>query len=99
MPCEEALAVLESASTCQSLSWSMSIPLRTGRIVFHRVDQIGGTDAVDGSNDADYDDDSDDIVVDDDDIAVDDDDIVFEDDSVVVEDDNAEIDAGGCSDD
>jgi hypothetical protein len=84
MPCEEAFAVLESAS--------MSIPLRTGRIVFHRIDQIDGTDAVDGSN---YANDADD----DDDSVVDDDDTVVEDDDIVVEDDNAESDAGGCGDD
>ena len=61
MPCEEALAVSESVSTCQSLLWSMPIPLRTARIVFHRVHQIVRTDAVDGSNDADDDDDDIDV--------------------------------------
>ena len=92
MPCEEALAVSESVSTCQSLLWSMPIPLRTARIVLHCVYQIVRTDAVDGSNDVDANDDDIDIVVDDDDTVVDDN-------SIVVSDDNTEIDAGGCSDD
>ena len=85
MPCEEALAVSESVSTCQSLLWSMPIPLRTTRIVFHRAHQKVRTDAVDGSNDVDADDDDIDTVV--------------EDDSIVLEDDNTEIDAGGRGDD
>jgi hypothetical protein len=50
MPSEEALAVLESTSTCQSKSWPMSISSRTVNILFDRVDQISETDAVDGGN-------------------------------------------------
>ena len=50
MPSEEALAVLESTSVCQSKSWPMSISSRTVEILFDRVDQIGETDAVDGGN-------------------------------------------------
>ena len=52
MPSEEALAVLESTSTCQSKSWSMSITSRTVKILSDRVDQMGETDAVDGGNNA-----------------------------------------------
>ena len=52
MPSEEALAVLESTSTCQSKSWSMSITSRTVEILSDRVDQMGETDAVDGGNNA-----------------------------------------------
>ena len=52
MPSEEALAVLESTSTCQSRSWSVSITSRTVEILSDRVDQMGETDAVDGGNNA-----------------------------------------------
>ena len=52
MPSEEALAVLESTSTCQSKSWSMSITSRTVEILSDRVDQMGETDAVGGGNNA-----------------------------------------------
>ena len=52
MPSEEVLAVLESTSTCQSKSWSMSITSRTVEILSDRVDQMGETDAVDGGNNA-----------------------------------------------
>jgi hypothetical protein len=63
MPSEEALAVLESTSTCQSKSWPMLMPSRTVKNLFDRVDQIGETDAVDGGNAAAA---ADSIVVDDD---------------------------------
>lgn len=63
MPSEEALAVLESTSTCHSKSWSMSITSRTVEILSDRVDQMGETDAVDGGNNAAA---ADSIVVDDD---------------------------------
>ena len=66
MPSEEALAVLESTSTCQSRSWSMSITSRTVEILSDRVDQMGETDAVDGGNNAAAAAAADSIVVDDD---------------------------------
>ena len=66
MPSEEALAVLESTSTCQSKSWSMSITSRTVEILSDRVDQMGETDAVDGGNNAAAAAAADSIVVDDD---------------------------------
>ena len=69
MPSEEALAVLESTSTCQSRSWSVSITSRTVEILSDRVDQMGETDAVDGGNNAAAAADS--IVVDDDNTEID----------------------------
>ena len=66
MPSEEALAVLESTSTCQSRSWSVSITSRTVEILSDRVDQMGETDAVDGGNNAAAAAAADSIVVDDD---------------------------------
>ena len=66
MPSEEVLAVLESTSTCQSKSWSMSITSRTVEILSDRVDQMGETDAVDGGNNAAAAAAADSIVVDDD---------------------------------
>ena len=66
MPSEEALAVLESTSTCQSKSSSMSITSRTVEILSDRVDQMGETDAVEGGNNAAAAAAADSIVVDDD---------------------------------
>jgi len=50
MPNEDALAVLELVSTCQSKSRSITIPSRMVKIFPDRVDQIGETDVVEGDN-------------------------------------------------